>query len=478
MAGPRELLIRPGFRRLYLARLSSQAADGVFLASLVGFVLFSPQSAPDAATIAGSLAAVLLPFSLVGPAAGIALDRLSRQRVLLVAALARALLLVGVAALMLAGHRGADLLVLAIVSQSVSRFVLSALSASQPVVVPAVDLVAATSLSTTSGTLATYVGAALGTGVRAAVGTSDRGLAAVAATAVAAYLLAAVAAARIPAEGLGPLERRPWTSASAELRGVATDVAAGAAYLWGQLPARRGLAVVSLARLCYGISFVATILLYRVYFAHGRAAGDLLGLGIVLAAGAVGTLLAAIVTPRAVARWGRRAWVSGVLVAAGVAEVVFGAEYDARLFLAASFVLGFAQQASKICVDALVQASVADAYRGRAFSFYDLSFNVCYVAAAGVGAVLLPDDGKSYAALGLISALYVVAGVGYAVATRREPGALAGGAAGQGSGAGPGPSSPPTAPTTPTTGASSPGATPGLGEGLAAGAGAAGAGGA
>lgn len=414
MTGPRELLGRPAFRQLYLARLTSQAADGVFIASLVNFVLFSPQNAPDAAALAGSLAAVLLPFSIVGPFAGIALDRLSRQRVLLLAALARSGLLLALAGLMLAGHRGLDLLVLAIVSQSVSRFVLSALSAAQPVVVPERDLVAANSLATTSGTLATYVGAALGTGVRAAVGSSDRALSVVALTAAAAYVVAALAAARIRRDGLGPLVARPWTRAGAELRGVVADTAAGAAYLWRRRPARLALGVISLARLCYGASFVATILLYRVYFAGGRDSGDLLGLGIVLGAAAVGTLAAAAVTPRATRRLGRDRWISAVLVAAGVGEVAFGVQYDARLFLGASFALGFAQQAAKICVDSIVQESVEDAYRGRAFSFYDLSFNVCYVAAAALSSLILPDDGKSYLALGLISGLYVLAGAGYA----------------------------------------------------------------
>ncbi len=50
-------------------------------------------------------------------------------------------------------------------------------------------------------------------------------------------------------------------------------------------------------------------------------------------------------------------------------------------------------------VDTLVQTHVDDAFRGRVFALYDVIFNVAFVAAAAAGAVVLPDDGKSYAVL-------------------------------------------------------------------------------
>lgn len=421
MAGPRELLGQRRFRGLYLARVSSQAADGVFLASLVGFVLFNPQDAPTAAALAGSLAAVLLPFSVVAPFAGILLDRVDRRQVIVRCSLARAAILAGLAVLMLAGHSGVDLLALAVIGQSVSRFVLSALSAAQPVVVATEDLVAATSLSTTSGTVATTVGAALGGGVRLVAGSSDRALAAVGVVALVAYLLATAVATRVPVGGLGPLAPRPWASLGAEVRGVLADTRDGARVLAGVRAARRGLIVISVARLCYGVSFVATILLYRVYFAAPGTSGDLVGLGEVVAAAAVGTIAAALVTPRAVARIGRDRWVAVVLVGAGVADLAFGVQYDARLFLLASLALGFAQQAAKICVDALVQREVPDAYRGRAFSFYDVSFNLSYVAAAALGAALLPADGKSRAVLALVVLTYVGVGLAYGALSALRP---------------------------------------------------------
>ena len=56
----------------------------------------------------------------------------------------------------------------------------------------------------------------------------------------------------------------------------------------------------------------------------------------------------------------------------------------------------------KISVDTLVQTGVDDVYRGRVFSLYDMIFNVGQVSAAALGALILPDDGKSYPVLAFV----------------------------------------------------------------------------
>ena len=69
--------------------------------------------------------------------------------------------------------------------------------------------------------------------------------------------------------------------------------------------------------------------------------------------------------------------------------------------------------------DTLVQTHVDDAYRGRVFSLYDVIFNVAFVAAAAVAAAVLPDSGKSYAIIGVISVGYLLTALAYAHVTRR-----------------------------------------------------------
>ena len=105
---------------------------------------------------------------------------------------------------------------------------------------------------------------------------------------------------------------------------------------------------------------------------------------------------------------------------AAAAEAVFVVTIAEWLLYVGAFVLGVAAQGSKICVDTIVQTSVDDAYRGRVFSFYDVIFNIAFVAAAAFGAAVAAQRRqlarRSYA---VIAAGYAVTAVAYA----RPPGA-------------------------------------------------------
>jgi hypothetical protein len=116
---------------------------------------------------------------------------------------------------------------------------------------------------------------------------------------------------------------------------------------------------------------------------------------------------------------GDPAWVTLVFAVAAVVEIAFGLPFTHAFFLVAAFFLGFAAQASKICIDTLLQESVEDDFRGRVFSFYDTLFNLSFVAAAAASAVLLPPDGKSYLVIGIIAGGYAVTALGYGLLTAR-----------------------------------------------------------
>src|SRR5579885_1692026 len=86
----RAALADAGFRRLFAARLCGQFGDGVFQASLAGAVLFNPERQAHAADVAAGFAVLLLPYSLIGPFAGVFLDRWRRRRTLVLANATRA----------------------------------------------------------------------------------------------------------------------------------------------------------------------------------------------------------------------------------------------------------------------------------------------------------------------------------------------------------------------------------------------------
>ena len=80
----RELAGRRGFRRLLAVRLVSQCGDGVFQVGLATLFFFAPERLATASDVAAAFAVLLLPFTVVGPWAGVLLDRWRRRGVLLV----------------------------------------------------------------------------------------------------------------------------------------------------------------------------------------------------------------------------------------------------------------------------------------------------------------------------------------------------------------------------------------------------------
>jgi MFS family permease len=415
----RELLRRPDFRRLYGTRLTSQCADGVFQASLAGVVLFSPESAADPTDIAGGFAALLLPYSFVGPFAGVLLDRWRRQRVLVWSNVLRCLL-VGVVAIEIATRvDGVPFYATALLVTSVNRFFLAAQSAAQPHVVDRPQLVTGNALSTTSGTVVTAAGAGIALLLQQIVGDGDGGYALIALASTLGYGSSAFLARRFGPDQLGPDDVR--RSRRETVADVARGLVAGGRHVAERREVVSALAAIGAHRFFYGISTISILLLYRNYFTDdGIFQAELAGLGQVFAATAVGTLTAAAITPAAVRRFGKHAWVTGLFALAAVTEIAFGLPYRIETILPAALLLGIVAQGSKISVDTLVQEQVEDDYRGRVFSFYDTLFNVTFVAAAVVAAFVLPVSGRSYAMLAVVAGGYALTAVTYGLAVRRR----------------------------------------------------------
>ncbi len=416
--GVRHLLPRRDFRRLLATRLLCQFGDGVFQAALAGTVLFNPQRAAEPIDVAAGFAVLLLPYSIVGPFAGVWLDRWSRRQVLLRANLLRAGLVAVVAALVLAGVGGTGFYAAGLAVFSVNRFILAALSASLPHTVDEPSLVSANALSTTSGSVATVIGGGAALGLLQVVGAGDPGYAAVALAAALPYLGAAAVVAGFARAYLGPDHMRAVLS----VRDVVRGMVSGARHAWAHPPAVAVLLAIGLHRLGFGLLTLMTLLLYRNAFATdaGLFPGGLVGLGEVVGAGAVGTLLAAVVTPWVVRRVGKPRWVTWLLAVGGVGQAALFLPFLPPTVVGAGLVMGFVSQAVKICVDTTLQESVDDDFRGRVFSVYDTLFNVTYVVALLVGAFTLPPSGISYWALLVLGAGYVLTALAYSRITRRH----------------------------------------------------------
>ncbi|MFB9461273.1 MFS transporter [Streptomyces cinereospinus] len=414
----RVLLRFRDFRRLLAVRLLSQGADGVYQVGLATYVVFSPERQTSPAAIASAMAVLLLPYSLVGPFAGILLDRWRRRQVFLYGNLLRALLASATAVLMIAQVPDWLFYVSALCVTAVNRFVLAGLSAALPRVVDGDRLVMANSLSPTAGTLAATAGGGLAFVVRLVLAGSD---AAVVLVGAALYLCSALAALRIGRDLLGPDRDQVQPRLRAALSGTARDLVAGLRHL--AHPARRqaawALASMTLMRFCYGALTVMLLMLCRYALTTSTDDGLTL-LGLAVGVSGAGFFAAAVLTPWAAGRLGPGRWIVLCAGSAALLEPALGLPFATGPLLVAAFVLGLTTQGAKISTDTIVQSSVDDGFRGRVFSLYDVLFNAAFVAAAGVAALMLPPDGRSVPLVLTVAAIYAAVAVAMARFEHRQ----------------------------------------------------------
>ena len=374
-----------GFRRLFAVRLVSQLADGVFQAALASSILFSPERAPDAASIAAAFSVVLLPFTALGPFVGVALDRWSRRRTIVLSNAVRVVLLALVAADVAHGDTGPVFYALVLLAFSVDRFLLAGLSAGLPLVTPPGLLVVANSVGPTCGSLTYLLGLGLGGLVRG-LGGSD---AAILLAGAASYGVAALLALGLPF--LGPA----LGEAGDEVREAVRHVVAGLVDAVRHLPglARLGLLVAWAIRVPYAVLIVAIVLLYRRHF-PGDGTG-FAGVGVAVGAAGLGFGVAAVLTPVLEPRLGSRRYIAASSLLGAVSLLLPAAVLTPWTVTVTSFATGVATQAVKITVDTTVQRVVPDVYRGRLFTLYDVLFNVALILGVLVAAATLPPDGAS-----------------------------------------------------------------------------------
>ncbi|MGH8969723.1 MAG: MFS transporter, partial [Actinomycetes bacterium] len=365
---------------------------------------------------------LLLPYSLVGPFAGVLLDRWRRRQILVHANLLRAAMVVGVAVLVLADVTGPPLYAAVLACLSVNRFFLAGLSAALPHVVSRADLVMANSVSTTSGTVVAILGGGVGYLLRELLGHRDTTDAQLILVSALVYLLAAAVATRMDRDLLGPDLAGQSRETREAVRRVARGLVDGARHVWHHRAAGHALAAIGAHRFFYGVSTISAILLFRSHFNDpDDVDAGLAGLATAFAASGAGFLLAAVITPEVTHRIRKTTWVAACFAMAAATEAVYVVWLNEPLVIGGAFVVGIAAQGSKICVDTIVQESVDDAHRGRVFSFYDVLFNIAFVSAALFGALALPPDGDSRAVFAFIAAGYGATAAVYWRVNRRAP---------------------------------------------------------
>lgn len=361
----RRLLHGP-LRHLVTGQVLGQAADGLAQIAFAQVVLFEVGRGVTPWELAKLLAVSLVPFSLVGPFAGVLIDRWDRRRTMVVVSMVRAGLMVASIGVLVTDSQPLGYLAILVLLAS-SRFVLVAKGAALPRTVGPGDLVDANAVSSLAGMTATFVGAVAGSTFVAAVPVG--GLLAGAAL----YLAAAVAFGRLPPVGGGE-EKAP---ALAGLRRVAAELADGVRATVTTPAIRRPLAALWGHRTLLGAGTVVLVLI-----ADERYGLEAPGYGMALVVIGVGAFVGTWLAPLLARRAPPRRLLPLSFLLGGMAAMLGGFYPNLVVLMLATGIAGLAFQLLKVFVDALVQEAAPDRIRGRVFSVHDVLYNVAFVLAA------------------------------------------------------------------------------------------------
>jgi MFS family permease len=367
--------------------------------------------------VAIAFSILLLPYSFIGPFAGVFIDRWSRQRILVIANLTRSLLVVGLAMIVASGRQDAVLAIAVLVILGVNRFILAALSASLPHVVQGRELVTANAIAPTAGTMASVLGGLSGVLLNDALGSGTLGSVSILAGCCAIYVAAATIGGRLARDQLGPDE----STITETLGSVAAGMIDGLTHLRERRPAARAIGLVMIHRVVFGIALALTVLQARGTLHPDNPTAALGALTLATGAAGAGAFIGAVATPSMSRRLGTVRWAASALII-GVcpAAVVISVGILPTLLTSAALV-GFAGQAVKVCSDTIVQADIDDDRRGRVFALYDVAVNVSIVTGLTLCAFVAPATGRS-TWMALLMLVLGVLGAGWALwAQRRDP---------------------------------------------------------
>lgn len=400
------LVLHPRLRKLLAVRWTGQLTDGIFQSALASFILFSPERQASAMAAALGFAVVLTPYSIVGPLVGTVLDRVARQRAVLLANILRAVDLIFIAILIFSGSTGLLLTVLILFAFGVNRLLLAGLSAGLPLMIDRPNLIKANALAVTGGSLAVVIGGGIGIAIRRTIDSMDNanhsdGILLL--VAVLGYLTATLLSTRIGNDELGPLPHEVKAP-----NGFA-ELAAAFVFLRNHHDAARGIIATSIQRGGLTALTIIGLLLERNTFNNpADTEAGLAGVSRAIAFAGAGLVIGAFVAPLGVSKVGRHNWIRSMALLSALTPILVGiVGTQISLYIAAFFVAA-SGQSMKVTNDALIQSKITDDYRGRTFALYDMSVNVAIVSGALLAALVTPNSGKTLLVPIAISITYLL----------------------------------------------------------------------
>ena len=373
LAAYREVVRSPTYFPLWLGQLVSSFGDTLHYVALVVLVF---QLSGQGIAVAGLVAVEVIPVVVLGPIAGVIIDRFGRKGILIGSDLVRAAL-----ALSLVWPQGVwHAYVVAAGLSAASVFFNPTVNAVIPALTTPAQRLAANSVSWSTGRLVQILAASIAGGVIALVGTAPAfGLNAVTFVVSA----ACIRRLRIPAHA-GQLD--PGTTRG--LGSYFADARAGLDYARRDFFVSRLLVVQSLASFAVGATGAMLVVLSERHLHQPPA-----GFAWLIAAIGAGALLGPFI-PNALARDYRTArWLFVPYLIRGAGDVLIAVFTPLPVALVILFVYGLNTSTGMVVFSTTIQGAIPDSMRGRVFTLLDADWSAFRLASLAMGAVIVDRFG-------------------------------------------------------------------------------------
>jgi MFS family permease len=364
--GRASLLRLSGYRWLLLAHLISQLGDGLYNVALPWMVW---QHTHSGIQTTATLAASSFSFLVVGPIAGVYVDRWDRKRTLIGADLARAALLIALPAILFAGFNLIVVLMIAVLLPAFGRFFVPAQRAAVPSLVKQDQLVAANGLMLGVGNAAYIAGPAAAGLLLIAIGAAP--------LLVLDGLSFALSALCLSAVTFGPR-----AASAAKRRSFRSDFAEGFRVTW-RTPQLRAISLIAVLNT---VCFAPVPALLPLWVTEHTHPAQLFGM--MTSSFFVGSVVGSLLIAKSGRRFSRGTVIVASLLAMGCAIAAFGRTNQALVGGLALGLLGCFLSTYNVGVMTVLQLSVAGAVLGRVFAVNEtFSWSLRAVAILGSGAI-------------------------------------------------------------------------------------------
>ncbi len=363
----------PSYFPLWLSQLVSSFGDTLHYIALVVLVF---QLTGQGVAVAILVAAEVVPVLLLGPIAGVFIDRFNRKAVLIGADVIRAALVLSLVWPQGAWHA---YLVAAGVAAG-NTFFNPTVQAVIPTITTQEQRLAANSVSWSTGRLVQIVASALAGGMIAIIGTESAFILNAASFVVSALLIVRLV---IPPHA-GQLD----DASTQGLDRYLADAREGLRYASRDFLVSRLLIVQSLASFAVGATGAMLVVLSERHLGLEPA-----GFAWLVGAIGVGALLGPLIPNTFASDYRDARWLFIPYIVRGIGDVLIALFAPLPVALAILFVYGLSTSAGMVVFSSTVQDAVPDRVRGRVFALLDVSWNAMRLLSLAIGAIVVDAAG-------------------------------------------------------------------------------------